>query len=47
MTHTEHAPVIYDTGALVAAHHGMRSMFALHGAFLDQARQIIVPAPVL
>jgi hypothetical protein len=46
MTNAEHGPVIHDTGALVADH-GMRSMFALHGALLDQARQIIVPAPSL
>ncbi|MGH8931789.1 MAG: type II toxin-antitoxin system VapC family toxin [Egibacteraceae bacterium] len=47
MTIAERGPVVYDTGALVAADRGTRSMFALHGGLLDEARQIIVPAPVL
>ncbi|MGH8908826.1 MAG: twitching motility protein PilT [Egibacteraceae bacterium] len=47
MTNPKRGPVVYDAGALVAADHGTRSMFALHGGLLDEARQIIVPAPVL
>lgn len=39
--------VVYDTGALVAADRGKRPFFALHDAYLADARQLFVPSPVL
>jgi hypothetical protein len=39
--------VTYDTGALVAADHNDRSMWALHAGFLAEEVSPTVPAPVL
>ncbi len=39
--------VTYDTGALVAADHNDRRMWALHAGFLAEEVSPIVPAPVL
>ena len=39
--------VTYDTGALVAADHNDRRMWALHAGFLAQEVSPTVPAPVL
>jgi hypothetical protein len=39
--------VTYDTGALVAADHNDRRMWALHAAFLAEEVSPTVPAPVL
>ena len=39
--------VSYDTGALVAADHNDRHMWALHAGFLAEETSPTVPAPVL
>ena len=39
--------VTYDTGALVAADHNERRMWALHAGFLAEEVSPTVPAPVL
>ena len=39
--------VTYDTGALVAADHNDRRMWALHAGFLAEEVSTTVPAPVL
>ena len=39
--------VTYDTGALVAADHNDRGMWALHAGFLAEEISPTVPAPVL
>ena len=44
---TPTAIVVYDTGALLAAERDDRRFRLAHRRFLDQQRQIIVPAPVL
>lgn len=41
------AGVTYDTGALVAAEHNDRRMWALHAAFLAEEIVPVVPSPVL
>jgi hypothetical protein len=39
--------VAYDTGALIAADHNDRRMWALHAGFLAEEVVPTVPAPVL
>jgi hypothetical protein len=39
--------LVYDTGALLAAEHGDRTMWALHRRGLDHAGRAVVPAVVL
>lgn len=39
--------LVYDTGALLAAERGDRTMWALHRRNLDRAGQAVVPAVVL
>lgn len=40
-------PVVYDSGALVAAERDDPKFRALHSRFLEQERLLVVPAPVL
>jgi PIN domain len=47
MTDRPALPVVYDTGALVAAERGDRRFRAIHERYLALRREIIVPAPVL
>jgi predicted nucleic acid-binding protein len=41
------APVVYDTGALLAAERNDRRVLLLHYDSLQSNRRIVVPAPVL
>jgi len=41
------APLVYDTGALLAAERNDRRMIFLHNEAMLSTRQIVVPAPVL
>jgi len=41
------APIVYDSGALVAADRGERQLWALFAAAVAQRRPIVVPSPVL
>lgn len=40
-------PVVYDSGALLAAERNDRRFRIAHRRFLDRERRILVPAPVL
>jgi predicted nucleic acid-binding protein len=47
LTADDRSPVVYDTGALLAAERNDRRFLVVHWRFLEKKRELILPSPVL